>query len=401
MNDLRQNFLAQSVNKLDNLHTILKEAFNKAERHDLFRAIHTITGGAQTFGLKNSARLAEEIENILSDGEMFADKNLLLEGIKLLSNSLQSIESNLPADFINKLQSKPQTTAQSEIFLTRIPRAIFKIFSQSEQNAAIAALRQGNNILCAQIGFEAADFAGEYRNLRKVLSEKSEIIAALPSAKFKSFGKIGFQLFLTSRETAEDLEKLLENYPAEVVSHSCSEKLADNLFEMFSQIAAHGENIAKQLGKVINITILTNETRIADETAKSVFEILLHLVRNAVHHAFEKSGKIKIWLFDEADGLHLTFADDGKGVDLAKLRSRAIEKNLISNDALLSDEQILELIFAPEISTLETATEISGRGIGLDAVKNTVEKINGKISVKSRKTLGTTFEIFLPAAEKR
>ena len=99
--------------------------------------------------------------------------------------------------------------------------------------------------------------------------------------------------------------------------------------------------------------------------------------------------------------MHLTFADDGKGVDLAKLRSRAIEKNLISKDAVLSDEQILELIFAPEISTLETATEISGRGIGLDAVKNTVEKINGKISVKSRKTLGTTFEIFLPAAEKR
>ena len=98
--------------------------------------------------------------------------------------------------------------------------------------------------------------------------------------------------------------------------------------------------------------------------------------------------------------MHLTFADDGNGVDLAAIRLRAVEKDLISDDDVLSDEQTLELIFAPELSTLETATEISGRGVGLDAVKDTVEKIYGKISVKSRKTLGTTFEIFLPAAEK-
>ncbi len=400
MTDLRQNFLAESVNKLDNLQKILIETFNESERRELFRTIHTIKGGVQTFGLENSARLAEEIENVLSNRKIFADKNLLLEGIELLSNSLQSIEPNLPADFIEKLQSEQQTNAQSEIFLTRIPLAVFKNFSESEQTAAIAALRQGKNILCAHIGFEPAGFAGEYRNLQKVLREKSEVIAALPGAKFKSLGKIGFQLFLASRETPEYLQKLLEDYSAEVVSHTCPSDAPNALFEMLSQIAAYGENIAKQDEKSIKITILTNETRLSGEMANAVFEILLHLARNAVHHAFEKSGKIEIRLFDETDGLHLTFADDGNGVDLAKLRSRAIEKNLISDNDRLSDEQILELIFAPELSTLETATEISGRGVGLDAVKNRIEKINGKISVKSRKTLGTTFEIFLPVAEK-
>ena len=400
MNDLRQNFLADSLNKLDRLQTILKEDLNESERRELFRAVHTIKGGAQTFGLTNPARLAEEIENVLSNREIFTVKNLLLEGIERLSNSLRSTELNLPADFIEKLQSKGQTNARSEIFLTRIPPNVFKIFSQTEQNAVINALREGKNILCAHIGFEPADFAVEYRNLQKVLSEKSEIIAALPGTKFNSLGKIGFQLFLVSLETSEYFQKLLENYSAEIVSHTCPSDAPNALFEMLSQIAAHGENIAAQLGKVISITILTNETRLSGETAKAVFDILLQLLRNAVHHAFEKSGKIEIRLFDAADGLHLTFADDGNGVDLATIRLRAVEKDLISDDDVLSDEQTLELIFAPELSTLETATEISGRGVGLDAVKDTVEKIYGKISVKSRKTLGTTFEIFLPAAEK-
>ena len=400
MNDLRQNFLADSLNKLDRLQTILKEDLNESERRELFRAVHTIKGGAQTFGLTNPARLAEEIENVLSNREILTDKNLLLESIERLSNSLRSTDLNLSADFIERLQSKVQTNARSEIFLTRIPPNVFKSFSQTEQNTVINALREGKNILCAHIGFEPADFAVEYRNLQKVLSEKSEIIAALPGAKFNSLGKIGFQLFLVSRETSEYFQKLLENYSAEIVSHTCPSDAPKALFEMLSQIAAHGENIAAQLGKVISITILTNETRLSGETAKAVFDILLQLLRNAVHHAFEKSGKIEIRLFDAADGLHLTFADDGNGVDLAAIRLRAVEKDLISDDDLLSDEQTLELIFVPELSTLETATEISGRGIGLDAVKDTVEKIYGKISVKSRKTLGTTFEIFLPAAEK-
>ncbi len=395
MNDLRQNFLADSLNKLDNLQTILEADLNESERRELFRAVHTIKGGAQTFGLTNPARLAEEIENVLSNREIFTDKNLLPESIERLSNSLRSTEVDLSADFIEKLQSKAQTNTR-EIFLTRIPPAVFKSFSQTEAAATIAALREEKNILCAHIGFEPADLAVEYRNLQRVLSEKSEILAALPDAKFSSLGKIGFQLFLASRETAEYFQKLLGNHAAEIVSHTCPTDAPNVLFEMFSQIAGHGENIARQLGKVISITIITNETRLSGETAKAVFDILLQFLRNAVDHAFEKSGKIEIRMFEDADGLHLTFADNGKGVDLAAIRSRAIEKDLISDDDLLSDAQTLELIFAPELSTLETATEISGRGVGLDAVKDTVEKINGKISIKSRNRIGTTFEIFLP-----
>jgi chemotaxis protein histidine kinase CheA len=402
MNDLRQNFLAESINNLTILHGKLREDFIENLQRDAFRIVHTIKGGSQTLGLKNAAKLANELENLLASREFSANNNsqtLLIEGIKLLINSLQSTETNFSADFIEKLQGENQIKTKSNILLTRIPLNVFKTFSQTEQRTAISALCEGKKILCAEVGFEIGNFADEYRNLRKILCENCEMIAALPSAKFNSHGKIGFQLFLASGETVENLRKTVEDFSVEISSHACTENPPKGLFEMFSQVAAHAESVANQLGKDINFTILASETKLSAATTKTIFDILLHLVRNAIDHAIEKSGKIEIQLFDENNGLNLMVADDGKGIDLAKIKTRAIEKNLISDDDSPDESQILELIFAPEFSTAEKVTEISGRGVGLDAVKHSVEKMNGKISVKNRNTSGTIFEIFLPKKE--
>ncbi|HVE57830.1 MAG TPA: ATP-binding protein [Pyrinomonadaceae bacterium] len=397
MNDFRQIFLAESVNNLNNLRTNLtQEFFTENLRRESFRTIHTIKGGAQTFGLQNSAHLAGKLENLLVSGENPADKDLLLEGIELLVNSLQSNETDLSADFVEKLDNARQKTNNSEIFLMRIPPKLFRNFSQTEQDAVISALRQEKNIYCAQVCFDVSNFADEYRNLRKVLSDAGEIIASLPGEKFKSAGKIGFRIFLASGETLETLQKLVENYQAEIISYAFVKGASDDLFEIFAQIAAHGANIAEKSGKEIAVTILASDTKFSAEMTKVVFDILLHLVRNAVDHAIEQSGNIVMRLFDESDGLYLSVADDGKGIDLLKVRARAVEKDLISDDDLPDEPQLLELIFASEFSTAERVTEISGRGVGLDAVRNQVEKMNGKISVRNRKTNGTIFEIFLP-----
>lgn len=397
MNDLHQIFLAESINNLKNLQTNLtQDFFNENLRREIFRTIHTIKGGLQTFGLQNPARLAEKLENILSTGENLPDKNLLLDGIKLLVNSLQSNETDLSADFLEKLDNAHRKPTESEIFLTQIPSEVFRSFSQAEQKAFISTIRQRKNIYCVEVGFEVSNFAEEYRNLRKVLTDKGEILASLPSEKYKSAGKISFQIFLASRETVEDVQTSVRDFTADVSSHVCAENTSNDLFKMLSQIAAHAENIAGKSNKIICISILTNDLSFSTEKIKMLFDILLHLVRNAVDHGIEQSGNIEIRLFDESENLYLSVADDGKGVDLLKVRARAVEKNLISDDDLLDEAQLLELIFASEFSTAETVTEISGRGVGLDAVKNAVEKLNGKISVRNRKTNGAIFEIFLP-----
>jgi chemotaxis protein histidine kinase CheA len=397
MNDFRQIFLTDSINNLNNLRrNLTQDFFTENLRRESFRTIHTVKGGAQTFGLQNAARLAEELENILATNENTVDINLLLEGIKLLVNSLESNEAELSADFLEKLGNTSRKSTESEIFLTQIPSEVFRSFSQAEQNAFISASRQKQNIYCVEAGFEVSNFAEQYRNLRKILTEKGEILASLPSEKYKTEGKIGFQIFLASRETAEDVQTAVREFTADVSSHACTDNKSEDLFKMLSQIAAHAENIAERSNKKICISILTNDLEISAEKTKNLFDILLHLVRNAVDHGTGQNGNIEIRLFDETENLYLSVSDDGKGIDPAKIRARAVEKNLISNDDLLNEQQILELIFTPEFSTAERVTEISGRGVGLDAVKITVEKMNGKISVRNRKTNGTIFEIFLP-----
>lgn len=396
MTDFRQNFLTESINNLTILQKELTLDFTDHLRRDIFRTIHTIKGGAQTLGLPNAAQIAGELENILSNDPHSTGKDLLVEGMEVLTNSLRQNETGSPADFLEKLQNAHRKTAKSDVLFAKIPPEVFKNFSEQEKKATISALRKGKNIYCAEAGFEVSNFADRYRNLRKILCEKSEIIASLPSEKHKSAGKIGFRIFLASREPAEDLQKAVKDFDAEISSHACAGSDSKDLSEMLSQIAAHGKSIAENLGKEIDLTILSNDIRLSAGKIKAIFDILTHLVRNAVDHAFEESGAIEIRFFEEDEGIYLTVADDGKGIDPQKVRARAVEKNLISDDYFPDEAETLALVFAPELSTAESVTEISGRGVGLDAVKSAVEKMNGKIAVRNRKAKGAIFEIFVP-----
>ena len=120
------------------------------------------------------------------------------------------------------------------------------------------------------------------------------------------------------------------------------------------------------------------------------------MIRNAVDHAFDDAGEITINLQTENNHLRLIVSDDGRGIDAEKIKRQAFEKNLLAADKILTAKEAIDLIFLPEFSTKSVITDISGRGAGLDAVKDAVEKSGGTISVESRIGKGTTFEICLP-----
>lgn len=396
MSDFRQTFLTDSINKLTALETQVEKDFTENQRREAFRTIHTIKGGAQIFDLPRAAQIAGELENLLSAGGRAGDKNLLIEVFEVLIDSLRATEGDAPAGFLKKLRRAGQENSGSRILLINIPFEVFKNLSAAERNATVAALGDGKDIFCIEAGFAAADFVESYRNLQQILGETSNILASLPSEKHKSAGKIGFRIILASRESAEILQILIKNFDAEISAYDRKEEDSPEFYEMFRQIVAHGARIAEKSGKEIRFTVFSNGATLSADRINEFFEILLHLVRNAVDHAIEKTGSVEILFFDETDRLRLSVADDGKGVDLQKVRACAVAKNLISVDDVLNAHEILELVFAAEVSTADKLTEISGRGIGLDAVKNAVEKMNGKIFVRNRKTNGTVFEIIVP-----
>ena len=396
MLDFRQTFLKDSIDKLTALETQVKIDFHENLRRDLFRTVHTVKGGAQTFDLPQTAQIAEELENTLSNGASLENKSLILEAIDVLLNFLRTSEPEASENFLEKLRLFGQKTSLNEIVFLDIPHDIFKHLSAQERAAMIAAARAEKNIYCAEAGLDAAKFAESYRNLQRILGEKSEIIASLPGEKYKSAGKLGFRILLASRESAEDLREALKDFDAEIRAFDRTENEALGLHEMLRQIVAHGSTIAERSGKEIRFKAFSNGARLSAERINDFFEIFLHLVRNAVDHGIEESGTIEMLFYSAGDGLELSVADDGGGIDPQKVRARAVAGNLIADDVVPDEREILEMIFAPGFSTAERVTEISGRGVGLDAVKSAVEKMNGKISVRNRKTKGAIFEISVP-----
>lgn len=425
MNDLREDFLKQAIETVDNLIARLADE-NKAEnlsenfRREAFRALHTIKGTAQTFGFPQSGSLAHQLESLLSTGENKQEnkqnsaenyKALFLEGLCFLRQTFEQNDFKIPAAFSEKICRYAPLENNSENFLSQIPAAIISQLSSREKNVVDSALRMGKNLFCLEIDFNLNDFAEGLTGFREVLSETGEIVATLPGAKFNHSDKIGFRILLTTSETPQNIKQIAEKRRAEIVFQSVREDFSNDLRGVFEQVKHHGENLVRQLGKKIDFEISIEDSlakkEIAPKTLKLIFDALLHLIRNAVDHGVETieeragSGKkpraqIKIEFSGGENNFLLSVADDGRSIDTEKIKAKAVEKHLIDERENPSEQALFDLIFAPEFSTAGRLTEISGRGVGLDAVKTAVEQAGGKITVKSRKGNGTTFEIYLP-----
>lgn len=409
MNNLQKDFLQRSIANLENLTASAKkeESLSPEFSREIFRALHTIKGTSQTFGFSSAANLAHELENLLSAKDDSAEfKNLLLEGFALLIDSFrQPDESNKHENFIDKIRRiVPASSPLQNSFAAQIPPEISKQLSEYERNAYLSAIGDGKSIFCVKADFDLANFASGFKKLKENLSLKGEIIATLPNPKVEK-GKIGFLIYFAGQEISEEIS---QNFPSEIIGQTTT--FTDDVKGILEQVAAHGKDLARKLGKEIQITVSAGEIEMSPEKSKLIFDILLHLVRNAVDHAIEKpderrakgkkaSGTIGISLKTNENDLALSVKDDGKGIDLEKIKAKAIEKNLISDGQILTGREMLDLIFLHEFSTSETISEISGRGVGLDAVKDLAENAGGKISVESRRDAGTTFEIVLPKAK--
>lgn len=412
MDELRQEFLTESISNLKKLQTHLQsEEISEEPEREIFRTLHTLKGTSQTLNLNLQGKLAHEIENLLqakrenqiSQNENFAA--LLKEGIALLLETFQSADEKreviFPQKFVEKLRrAVPGFSASlSENLSAVIPAQFLSQLSAEEKNSLNSALSRGKQFFLIEAGFDFADFAEKFKNLRQLLSELGEVIANFPSPKFAAANKIGFQIFFV---TANDSRKILETikpFGANLMLQNDGNKAADDLQGVLSQSVLTGKLTAQMLGKKVEFEISADEIEISNKRLKLLSEVLLHLVRNAVDHAIETEGKIKIELSQQESHLLLRVIDDGCGIDAEKVREKALAQNLISADENLTKEEILKLIFAHGFSTSERVTEISGRGVGLDVVEEAVKKAGGAIRVKSETGKGTTFEIRLPFQE--
>ncbi|MDE1547181.1 chemotaxis protein CheA [Dechloromonas agitata] len=178
------------------------------------------------------------------------------------------------------------------------------------------------------------------------------------------------------------------------------------LFQKYPRIA---RDLARQLGKDVELVLAGEETEVDKTMIEDLADPLIHLIRNAVDHGVEMpterlaAGKpskslVRLEARQEGDHIVLIIADDGKGMSAERIRAKAIEKGLISEEEanVLDERQSLNLIFLPGFSTKTQISDVSGRGVGMDVVKTNIQKLNGSIEIRSEPGKGSVFIISLP-----
>jgi len=166
-------------------------------------------------------------------------------------------------------------------------------------------------------------------------------------------------------------------------------------------------DIAQATGKQIRLETSGEETEIDKSMLELLGDPLTHLVRNAADHGIETpevrlaagkpaEGVITLRAFHRAGRIVIEGSDDGAGIDLDRVRAKAIERGLLAPDSELSEEQLLMLLFEPGFSTREEVSDLSGRGVGMDVVKRNIQQMNGTVSLVSEKGRGSKVTIELP-----
>lgn len=178
------------------------------------------------------------------------------------------------------------------------------------------------------------------------------------------------------------------------------------LFQKYPRIA---RDLARQLGKDVELVLAGEETEVDKTMIEDLADPLIHLIRNAVDHGVEMpeeraaAGKpskslVRLEARQEGDHIVLIIADDGKGMSAERIRAKAVDKGLISEEEAntLDERQSLNLIFLPGFSTKTQISDVSGRGVGMDVVKTNIQKLNGSVEIRSEPGKGSVFLISLP-----
>lgn len=436
--EIRQAFAVESAELLTEMESALLALGNNAGSEDdfgrLFRAIHTIKGSASIVGFEAIEHFCHGIENILvpiREHELSLDQQLVALLLKCHDHILLMMGQHCVSG-----ESK-------EIFA---PSAKHKILlDQLQQWAAYPASGQGEQLKYGMLDESClgndAESAGSGFNLFEDVDDLQlhceqppggvSVDTALPSeavagkqhsvrvdaVRLDQLANLVIELVTASSVLEAHVRRLGDHGAVESVTHvadlvkQMQEKTmsfrmvpVQSLFMRFQRVI---HDIGSATGKRIKLLVSGGETELDKVVADKLHDPLLHLVRNAIDHGIEMAdgralhgkppiGTIHLQAFHDSGNIVIRVTDDGQGINLESVANKAVERGLAKRETLPAGAGLLSYIFEPGFSTLEDATMLSGRGVGMDVVRKVVESIRGRIDVETDAGIGTTFQISIP-----
>ncbi len=423
--ELVLTFCDEAIDSLPRWESIcleLNKAPSKELFEELFRHAHNLKGGSRAVGLMPFGEFVHKVEDgitLLRDakvpwGAKYCD--LLLEAHGILSAWITALRANplaaSPArDFVAKYgaafdPSAVLPSASAPVTEATVAAAIpvSVAFASAEAAApapppvvgtpaAPAKARTGNANESLRISTLKLD------HLLQVIGELSIHQSILWHSKAEI--QNGSKLYLNSLQLSQKLTK-------EIYDSALSLRMQP-IQSVFQRLERNVLDLSRSLEKQVQVTLQGGDVELDKTVIEKIVDPLMHIVRNAIDHGIElpavrelagksSSGALLIEARQDAFGIELVIRDDGKGLAAERIRKKAIEKGLLAPDAQLSAKETAQLIFLPGFSTAEKVTDVSGRGVGMDVVKRSLEDLKGSIEIESEEGKGTSFRITLPTS---
>jgi len=358
------------------IHTIFNEfdalghnqIFNRLKKKDSNSVIFWelfLASQAQKSEIEDVLLFIDDVSEIhhLAEGNLFESENFILRLNEIEKESATDLEQL--KEFITQILQKDEKSSSSEIVLESVKIESIKVSSDrlDEQMTLLSELVT----IKAEIQLLVEKYS--YKHLLKSVENIDKIT--------RLFRKNIFKIRLIPIET---------------------------LHLRFDRLI---RDLSAQLGKEVDFITEGMNTELDKTIIDNIETPLMHLIRNSIDHGIEtpeirqlrgKSGRgvIKLSAKQVAAYVYITVSDDGEGIDILKIKNKAIAKGLLKVNEQISDEQLLELIFKSGFSTAQNLTEVSGRGVGMDVVKQTINQLRGSVELKSEKGIGSSFIIKIP-----
>jgi two-component system, chemotaxis family, sensor kinase CheA len=421
--EIQESFLLEAVDLLDTVESLSLsleknpddiEVFNK-----LSRLAHNFKGSGKAVGFDHISRFAHKIEDFIlaiKSKQISPDhKNIdfLFKCLDRLKQDIETLKLNRASDLDHSgliakigdivaagskdsisgvVESAIEQINSGAINRTQVPSKKM-IETKLSQKSLHNDERKGESIEYLRIAKSKIDFVLESFGEQVILQ------SMLEQNKYNLHQNSDF-----AAKTISQLTKLTLELQNQILSLTMIP-----LTQTFTKLERAIRDAAKQCGKRVEIEILGQNSEAGKPLVEALSDPLTHIVRNAVDHAIESEeervalkkplvGKVSISAERSGGQLWLSISDDGRGLDPQKLKEKAIQKNLVSEEDCrkMTDYEAMRLIFAPGFSTKEIVSEISGRGVGMNVVSEAVTALKGAIDIQSEVNVGTKFVLKVP-----
>ncbi len=435
MDEIIQEFIVEAEEILENLDPLFVELEQKGEDleiiNEIFRGMHTLKGAAGFLGFQQIVDVAHRAETILKkirEGEMSISPEITdailkaTDTLRLLISHIKAKEDvqediNPTLQILDSILSHSEERKPEEIGQKEKPEKVqpSKEETTQEETAPIQPAETQKEIpketpkeAPKEIPKEVATLRVDVARIDKVMDLAGEIVLArnrLLNLANKLEAKFAGDDSVESLvETTAFLDRVTSDLQLAVMKMRMQP-----LQKVFGKFPRMVRDLARTLGKEVELEIIGEETEVDKSVIENIGDPLVHIIRNSIDHGIEhpeervakgkpQKGKILINAYQKGTQIIIDISDDGKGIDVEAVKSKAITKGLITVEEAekMSDDAAINLIFLPGFSTKDVSTEVSGRGVGMDVVKTNVAKLNGYVEVFTEKGKGTTFRISLP-----